>query len=474
MASGTEFGSVWLWDVATGQQRGLLEKESPANERWPVVLLAFSPDGRTLLAGKADQSIKLWDVETGKEFGDAPLKKGLAPPRPIQNPNQDPIIPVMYPPPAISPNFKTLAVGTSKGIELRDVAAGTQIGILQTAKNTSDHKFAFDQTGSLLGVVHDTSVDVWDVGTRKVLCTYRSNMRENRDSMASMAFSPDGALAASGDANSSVEILEAGGGMIHHEKPLPNSIRLWNSRTGKEVAVLKGHMGPIKALVFAPDGKTLISASDDQTIRFWDIAGKREKVVLSDHNAPVACLSLSLDGKSLVSGSSDQTAKLWDVASARETRTLLWTVAADQDTALSTFSGAGPAFTPDGKTVFYGTTTGMIREVDVSTGKVTASLAGHADIIDSMSLSRDGKTLASGGFDFLVRIWDVPSGKTIGVVRAPEEGLFSRGQEMHCLLSPDGRIVGDGRLWWGTALSYGGHAMGRALDEAADCAAKQQ
>ena len=84
----------------------------------------------------------------------------------------------------------------------------------------------------------------------------------------------------------------------------------------------------------------------------------------------------------------------------------------------------------------------MIKGLDVATGKQSLSMAGPSGAVFSLSLSRDGRTLATGSFDFLVRIWDVPSLRNIAVVRAPAKGIaFSRGMELDCQLSPDGRTL---------------------------------
>ncbi|CAN5216487.1 hypothetical protein BH10PLA2_BH10PLA2_12410 [soil metagenome] len=451
VASATDRGSIRLWDVATGQQKHLLGQEAGAKLFGPVILLTFSSDGKTLLSTTDDHSIKIWDTVTGKERANHDFKKVPAPGKP--GPNEDPIIPLPISSVAISQNSKMLAIGAPTGIKLWNTETGKQMGVLQTPKGSAFQELElveFDQSGKLLAVIRGKKVvEVWNVAARKIV----SQFFGHKVNVESFAFSPDGTIVASGDSLDRTSDMENPGAPGTVEKPLPNGIWLWNASTGKELAVLKGHEGPIKSLIFTLDGKTLVSASDDQTIRVWDVAGKQTKAVLSNHSAPVTCLSLSLDGKTLASGSIDQTIKLWDVATAKEIRTLLWTVAADRDPARSACS-TKPAFSPDGKTVFYGTSTGMIRAVDATTGKTTASFEGAADMITSISLSKNGKTLVSGGFDFLVRIWDVPSGRPVGVIDSPNEReiRFRHGLEMQCLLSPDGRTL--------ATVAFGGERIG--------------
>jgi len=73
----------------------------------------------------------------------------------------------------------------------------------------------------------------------------------------SVSYSPDGKTLASGS----------------YDK----TVKLWDAATGKELATLKGHSGPVQSVAFSPDGKTLATASDDKTIKLWDLAtGKQE------------------------------------------------------------------------------------------------------------------------------------------------------------------------------------------------------
>jgi WD40 repeat protein len=75
---------------------------------------------------------------------------------------------------------------------------------------------------------------------------------------------------------------------------------------------LTGHTGWIRSLAVSPDGKVLVSASDDQTIKFWDLATGRNFRTLKDHTGAVRCVTFSPDGKRLASASWDRTIKLWE------------------------------------------------------------------------------------------------------------------------------------------------------------------
>jgi WD40 repeat protein len=82
--------------------------------------------------------------------------------------------------------------------------------------------------------------------------------------------------------------------------------------TLNEVRMLKGHAAWVRALVISPDGRILVSASDDNTIKMWDLATGRPVRTLKGHTGPIRSIAFSPDGRRLASGSWDRTVKLWE------------------------------------------------------------------------------------------------------------------------------------------------------------------
>jgi ribosomal protein L22 len=108
------------------------------------------------------------------------------------------------------------------------------------------------------------------------------------------------------------------------QKSLPG---LYATRT------LSGHTGEVNSVAFSPDGKWLLTGSDDKTARLWDAATGAEVRTFSGHTDQVWDVAFSPDGKEVLTGSADGTAKLWDAATGAEVRTFsgnkngVWTVA---------------------------------------------------------------------------------------------------------------------------------------------------
>jgi WD40 repeat protein len=194
-------------------------------------------------------------------------------------------------------------------------------------------------------------------------------------SVEGLAFSPDGLLLASGSAD--------------------NTVKLWDTKTKREVRTLPRHRTSVKAITFRPDGKWLASGSLDGNIKFSDVASGLEQLNLPG-NGSVSSIAFSPDGQSFASGNMDNTIKLWDLASKREL----------------TLSGhSGPisivAFSADSRWLASGSSDKTVKIWAVATGREVATLSDHTDKISSVAFSADGQWLATAGFDARIKLWKV-------------------------------------------------------------------
>jgi len=95
------------------------------------------------------------------------------------------------------------------------------------------------------------------------------------------------------------------------ESPTGNVAAICDVLTGKQIALLKGHRGGICSAVFSPDGRQVVTASDDESARIWDAGTGAELFTLVGHKGPVRFATFSPDGQRLASASADGTARIW-------------------------------------------------------------------------------------------------------------------------------------------------------------------
>ncbi|HJT75869.1 MAG TPA: serine/threonine-protein kinase [Gemmataceae bacterium] len=203
-----------------------------------------------------------------------------------------------------------------------------------------------------------------------------------------------------------------------------DTVKVWDTASGKVVTTLHGHKGPVWSVAYSPDGATVATASSDRTVRFWKTSNWSEGRTL-EHKGSVRSLAFSRDGGKLVSGTRDGTVTVWTLAHPKEPLTIpghLGEVVA-------------VAFSPDQATVASASGDKTIKLWDAHTGREEMTLQGHQGGIYAVAFAPDGKTLASGGWDHTVRLWDVATGANRVTLTGHEQDVWS------VAFSPDGRTL---------------------------------
>ncbi|MGA2178936.1 MAG: TIR domain-containing protein [Verrucomicrobiota bacterium] len=277
---------------------------------------AFSPDGKRALTGADDNTMRLWDVETGRCLrvlrGHSGDVNGVA---------------------WSADQRRALSGANDKTVRLWDVGTGHCLRVLK-GHTTDVLRVAWspDQRRALSSS-HDKTLRLWDLETGRCLRVLDSN---------SWALS-----------------LAWGGGqrrVIAGSGDPANVVQLFDVETGQCLLTLEGHKNPIWGVALSADERRAMSGATDKTLRLWDMETGRCLRVLEGHSGRIWCIALSADAHRVISGSDDHTLRLWDVETGRCLRVL------EGHTAHVTTV----AWSVDGRRAFSGDKKGGIRVWDLS------------------------------------------------------------------------------------------------------------
>ncbi|MCI0464304.1 MAG: WD40 repeat domain-containing protein [Gemmataceae bacterium] len=466
LASTQHDGSIWLWDPATGKRVGTLPghrndvaaitfvrdgKSVVTSGRWDHTIVqrdlasgdelrrfqglggaaAVSPNGR-LVAAPTGGSIRVWELVSGQ--------------RVQQFPAGDPRVTFL----AFTPDNRTLVIATEDwALCVLDIPSGKERRTLRAPLENLDGLTAFaalSPDGRIAAAVTPGgTIQLWEVATGKELCPAEGH----RGPVAAVAYA-------------------LGGKRVLTRGPF-RDVRVWDPATGREVGRLEGHSEDLLAMAVSPDGKWVASGAggQDRTIGLWDVATRKEvrrlEVVAPPGFTATRALTFTPDGQGLVS-LGDDAIRLWDLASGTPRRR----IDGKHFKAL--------AVSPEGRTLATATMRGVVSLWDIPSGREVRQLEGWLGARLVLAFSPDGKTLATAALrqwvedrghldprapeDDTIQLWEVQTGESRGRLVGDQKGTTA------LAFSPDGRYLALGstdgivRLWevpHGTCRELPGH-----------------
>jgi WD40 repeat protein len=355
--SGSSDNSVRIWDAKTGEQ--LVQINGHTNR---VNSVSYSPDGKRIVTGADDNSIRVWDNESEKQLfkiiGHTTFVNCVA----------------------FSPDGKRIVSGGGDNIiRIWNADTGEQLSQL-TGHTGWINGVTFHPEGKRIASVSaDGSVRTWIIENEEQIAQYSGHTNK----VNNVSFSPDGKLLVTGSDD--------------------KTVYLWNTETGKQLLQFTGHTAKIMDVAFSPDGKRIVSGSKDRTVRVWDTDSGEQLTQYTGHTDGVNSVSFSLDGQRIVSGAGDNT---------------------------------------------YGKEDKIVRVWDAINKEPHGQLIGHTDTINNVLFNHDGSRIVSMSADNSVRVWDTESGNHVSQLYG-SIGSFS-----NATFSPNGKRIailsGSHGLIWDT------------------------